>query len=317
MRAVTTSPTASLTYWRQNGAFAAYGAPVSEELTENGRTVQYFQKARFEYHIEFKGTPYETSLGLLGTENLQLVGKPTISGDPWARVTAVANSVTQTYYPQTGHSVSGGFKAFYDAGELRRFGYPLSQPYTTTLSGKQAMVQDFERVRMVQENGTLAVQPLGRTWRRSDEGRATPAHFAAQCRTCWSTSAATFEHWVDVNLSKPKAMTFYEGQWAVQVRSLVSTGKPGHATPTGTYHINRRVYNETMSGGTPGSEDYYYLTNVLYTQYFTYEGHALHYAWWRSQFGVTGSHGCVNEDLTTAKFAWDWLTIGSRVVIHY
>jgi hypothetical protein len=72
-----------------------------------------------------------------------------------------------------------------------------------------------------------------------------------------------------------------------------------------------------MTNGSIGAEDYYDLYNVLYTQYFTYEGHALHYAWWRSVFGVTGSHGCVNEDYDTALFAWNWLTIGSRVHIYY
>lgn len=123
------------------------------------------------------------------------------------------------------------------------------------------------------------------------------------------------EHWVDVNLSK-QTMKFMEGNTVVRT-NLITSGKKGYETPVGTFYINRRVYNETMVGGSPGAEDYYYLENVLYTQYFTNQGHALHYAWWRSQFGVPGSHGCVNEDLNTAKFAWDFLTIGSRVVIHY
>ena len=128
-------------------------------------------------------------------------------------------------------------------------------------------------------------------------------------------SSYLWEHWVDVNLSG-QYETFFEGDVPV-LSSYVTTGKTGHETPTGTFRILRLVANERMKGGSIGSEDYYDLDNVLYTMYFTWEGHALHYAWWRSVFGVTGSHGCVNEDYNTALFAWNYLTLGSRVQIHY
>ena len=60
-------------YWEHRGGAAVFGMPISEEFSEvnavDGQTytVQYFERARFEYHPEFKGTPYETELGLLGT----------------------------------------------------------------------------------------------------------------------------------------------------------------------------------------------------------------------------------------------------------
>ncbi len=54
------------TYWDNNGGLAVFGYPISEETTESGRTVQYFERARFEYWPEHKGTPYEVQLGLLG-----------------------------------------------------------------------------------------------------------------------------------------------------------------------------------------------------------------------------------------------------------
>jgi hypothetical protein len=34
-------------------------------------TVQYFERARFEYHPEYAGTEYEVLLGLLGNEMLR------------------------------------------------------------------------------------------------------------------------------------------------------------------------------------------------------------------------------------------------------
>lgn len=61
-------------YWEKNGGLALYGYPLSEELQEknptDGKTyiVQYFERNRFEYHPENKGSPYEVLLGLLGTQ---------------------------------------------------------------------------------------------------------------------------------------------------------------------------------------------------------------------------------------------------------
>jgi lipoprotein-anchoring transpeptidase ErfK/SrfK len=42
---------------------------------------------------------------------------------------------------------------------------------------------------------------------------------------------------------------------------------------------------------------------------------ALHYAWWHHNFGHAMSYGCVNLRLATAKWFWDWATIGTRVVV--
>jgi hypothetical protein len=58
-------------YWQRYGGLAMYGYPVSEQLPEvggDGKTyiVQYFERARFEYHPEFAGTKAEVQLGLLG-----------------------------------------------------------------------------------------------------------------------------------------------------------------------------------------------------------------------------------------------------------
>jgi hypothetical protein len=63
-------------FWQGRGGLAAFGFPISEELGEispqDGKfyTVQYFQRARFEYHPENAGTPYEVQLGQLGRQFL-------------------------------------------------------------------------------------------------------------------------------------------------------------------------------------------------------------------------------------------------------
>ena len=151
-----------LSFYRSHGGYASFGAPISEELTENGHTVQYFQKTRFEYHTELKGTAWETSLGLLGAETLRLQGNPLTQGNPWATIVPVANTATQTYFAQTKHSVSGAFKTYWEAkGGLFRFGYPISQSYNWTTAGKITLAQDFERSRLILFNGTIYIYDLG------------------------------------------------------------------------------------------------------------------------------------------------------------
>ncbi|MFL5733798.1 MAG: glycosyl hydrolase family 18 protein [Chloroflexia bacterium] len=61
-----------LRYWQGNGGLAQFGFPISEPVLElsdtDGETyaVQYMQRARFEFHPEYQGTPAEVLLGLLG-----------------------------------------------------------------------------------------------------------------------------------------------------------------------------------------------------------------------------------------------------------
>ena len=75
-------------YWTSHGldfgdpgvsfreSLALFGYPISEEFTDpaTGRTVQYFERARFEYHPENAGTPYVVLLGLLGTDEVRIKG---------------------------------------------------------------------------------------------------------------------------------------------------------------------------------------------------------------------------------------------------
>ncbi len=44
-----------LRFWQAQGGVAIFGYPLSEELTEDGHTVQYFERARLEHHPELVG----------------------------------------------------------------------------------------------------------------------------------------------------------------------------------------------------------------------------------------------------------------------
>ena len=61
---------AFLDYWQKNGGLAQFGFPISTEETDktSNLTVQYFERARFEFHPENQSTPYVVLLSLLGRE---------------------------------------------------------------------------------------------------------------------------------------------------------------------------------------------------------------------------------------------------------
>ena len=123
--------------------------------------------------------------------------------------------------------------------------------------------------------------------------------------------------WIDVNLTQ-QLMMAYENREVIRT-TLMTSGMAGWETPTGNYTIINRVANETMESGAIGAESFYKLEDVLFTQYFTNEGHAIHFAWWRTEetIGRPGSHGCLNLLLDDSQFFWDWADYGTPLVVHY
>jgi hypothetical protein len=63
-----------LGYWQTNGGLRQFGYPISEEMAEDGLTVQYFERARFEYHKGLEGTPYAVQLSPMGYLTLRNTG---------------------------------------------------------------------------------------------------------------------------------------------------------------------------------------------------------------------------------------------------
>jgi lipoprotein-anchoring transpeptidase ErfK/SrfK len=127
---------------------------------------------------------------------------------------------------------------------------------------------------------------------------------------------------IRVNLSQLVAQALVGSQ--VRYTAPITAGTPSWPTPTGTFRILRRVYSETMDSASIGiphdAPGGYYLQGVLYTQYFTPNGNALHYNYWSppAAFGsATGSHGCVGLQLDAAAYFWNFATVGTPVVIAY
>jgi hypothetical protein len=142
-------------YWERSGGLPVFGLPLSAEASEGGRTVQYFERQRFEHYPEHAGSPYEVLLGLLGVAEAQRRGllddapfqwQPA-SGDPACR-----------HFVETGHNLCNGFRAYWethglefgDPGVSHReslalFGYPISEELVDPVTG--LTTQYFERAR--------------------------------------------------------------------------------------------------------------------------------------------------------------------------
>ncbi|HEY0071872.1 MAG TPA: Zn-dependent exopeptidase M28 [Chloroflexia bacterium] len=139
-----------LDYWTRNGGVAQLGYPISEVMGEvselNGKTytVQYFERAVFEYHSENQ-PPYDVLLSQLGTFQY----KKKYPGGPANQQVSNVGEVVR--FPETGKTVGGKFVEYWRAhGGVALQGYPISEEFTevSPLNGKTYLVQYFERAVM-------------------------------------------------------------------------------------------------------------------------------------------------------------------------
>ncbi len=129
-------------YWLRYGGLAQFGFPLTEAFEERNQadnkiyTVQYFERARFEYHPELKNTSYEIQLGLLGSQYT--------TGRQFAESAPFISTAQRYYFPETRHSLGGSFKRYWDKnGGLALYGYPISDEFAEN----GYTVQYFERNR--------------------------------------------------------------------------------------------------------------------------------------------------------------------------
>ncbi len=150
-------------FWENSGGLPVFGYPLTEEFSEVNAdtgatyTVQYFERQRFEYHPEYRGTPYEVLLGRLGVADAQKRGLN--NSTPFKSLpTTTPLAAGCSYFAATGHTACGSFLTYWsshglsfgDAGisyreSLALFGYPISEPFVDPTTGYT--VQYFERAR--------------------------------------------------------------------------------------------------------------------------------------------------------------------------
>ena len=184
--------------------------------------------------------------------------------------------------------------------------YPVDDKFAFTSSlGHNVPVLVHDRVQA----------PDGSNWYRVDNG-----YLASGSIRLPRPPTRTFSgRWLDADLQEPAMLTAYDGSTVV-LDTLAVKGTIANQTPTGTFTIQRRVQDETMDSGTLGVDPHgpggYHLEHVLNTQYFTNDGASIHYNYWSSNFGSSGSHGCLGLDLQDSQFLWNWADVGTPVVIR-
>jgi hypothetical protein len=157
----------------------------------------------------------------------------------------------------------------------------------------------------------------GETWYRTSDGDYLPNTSVRLARPPPRTFPG---RWIDVDLREPAMLVAYDGDKPV-LTTLTIHGAGPRPTPVGVFTIMRRVANETMNSDTIGIPRFgpggYYLTNVLFTQYFTADGASIHYNYWSSNWGYAASHGCLGLTYADSSFMWGWSSLGTPVSIHY
>lgn len=119
--------------------------------------------------------------------------------------------------------------------------------------------------------------------------------------------------YIHVDVSEQKLKAFEYGRLTKTI--LVATGMAAHPTPVGEFSILEKplFVNYRWFYG-PGNPENYDLGNVKWNLRF-FPHIYIHYAPWRSVFGIRGSHGCVNVNKANAEWIYNWADVGTPVTV--
>ena len=123
----------------------------------------------------------------------------------------------------------------------------------------------------------------------------------------------TEERWVEVNLSTQQTMLWKGNEMIASW--YISSGRPATPTVTGSFEVYMQLPMQTMKG-TNADGSKYETPDVPWVSYF-YADYAFHGCYWHSNFGSTMSHGCVNMPISASKTLYDYVSIGTKVFVHY
>jgi O-antigen ligase len=126
------------TFWDVNGGLEIFGYPLSEQFDLDGRTVQYFERARFNVSVsgDNAGTVALANLGV--SSMVERVGVEQADRD------LPRDDEDCVYEDETGHNVCGRFAYYWITyGGVDLFGYPLSE----SLEEDGTRMQYFQRAR--------------------------------------------------------------------------------------------------------------------------------------------------------------------------
>ncbi len=129
-----------------------------------------------------------------------------------------------------------------------------------------------------------------------------------------------------INLTLQEVV-FYQDGCALHA-APVSSGRNGERTPTGTFHVFRKVSPVLFTSWAPRGSPYWYAPErANYALEFTVvrAGIYLHDAPWEattafgpgSQNTDSASHGCVHAPTSVMAWAYGWAPVGTPVIVTY
>ena len=107
---------------------------------------------------------------------------------------------------------------------------------------------------------------------------------------------------IAVSIDKQKVKIFDDH--GVFAEAPVSTGMPGHPTPTGVFSViqKHKLHHSNIYSGAP----------MPYMQRITWSGVAMHAG---VLPGYPASHGCIRMPMSFAVKMWNWTRMGARVFV--
>ncbi len=226
-----------------------------------------------------------------------------------------------------------------DSGRVRGYlGRIAEEINVPAVNGKVKIINGVEREQVREgKNGlavdvnSLAADTSSLINNGSDVRREVPTYTVKYKTEVNNVLVADWSKYIDIQISTQRMCAYLAG--GDQQRCfVVTTGANRWPSPIGTFLISRKA----GAGGWPGPNSPGIcmpnppstepLCGINYVSYFTPQGHAIHEAWWRPasganrlgnpNFGLNGSHGCINATYDAARWIYNWAPIGTPVVIR-
>lgn len=108
----------------------------------------------------------------------------------------------------------------------------------------------------------------------------------------------------------------YDGE-RLFLQTKVATGDGRTPTPVGTFSVYKKTPSRYMQGPIEGVTDLPFdLPAVPWNLYFTEDGAVIHGSYWHDRYGTEQSKGCINLPPELAKILYDWVPVGTMVIVR-
>jgi hypothetical protein len=126
-------------YYDSCGGLMIFGQPLTPAMQENGRLVQWFERARLEL-------PSDSRLGVQRGR----IGAEYLANTAFPKPQPFRDRVGARYFSQTGHAIVAPFLGYWEQiGGVSGLGYPLSEQLQEVQTNNRILtVQYFERGRL-------------------------------------------------------------------------------------------------------------------------------------------------------------------------